>query len=78
MNNTLSLETQAFNVALARVRSWTDDNLLYVWKSAQEQTPKTWQYGWSTNIGDSYVTITWDDWMDILYSELQKRGLSAL
>jgi hypothetical protein len=76
--DTLSLETKAFNVALNRVRSWTDSNLLSVWEVAKKETPRVWQDGWGTNIGNSWVVITWDDWMDILYSELQKRGLSAL
>ena len=74
MNQTL--ESQAYQQAFARVKSWSNETLLSVWEAATGRDASP-QDGWGTNVGKKWVVLTWDEWLEILYSELGARKLSA-
>jgi hypothetical protein len=70
-----TLESVAYCKAHNIVKSWSDDNLLSVWEAATSRYASP-EDGWGTNIDGSWVVLTWDEWTDILYSEITLRGLS--
>ena len=69
-----SLESRAYQKAFERVKSWTDSNLQSVWDAASSSYAKP-QDGWGTYIENSWVVLPWDEWMEIIYSEMAYRHL---
>ncbi len=72
-----TLESRALQIASDRVKVTSDDSLLSIWKAATGRYACP-EDGWGTYVGGSWVVLTWDEWCDILYSEITCRKLSAL
>jgi hypothetical protein len=74
---TESLESQAYKKAFDKVKAMSNETLQGVWQAATGQYAHP-EDGYGSHIGNSWVVLTWDEWCEILYSELSARGLSVL
>ncbi len=75
MSNIETLESRAYGKAFDRVKSWSNETLLAVYKAAQSRDACPGD-GWGTYVNDSWVVITWDEWCEVLCSEIVYRKLA--
>jgi len=75
--NIQSIESQAIDKAISKVSAMSDNELSEVWKAANSKYAYP-EHGYGTYINGSWVVLEWDIWLELLYSELDKRCINVL